>query len=211
MSNDENKYASNFLLTLKIAGALYLFVFCLLQIFHIIQVILNSAFFEAPDNIFWNSKESLFNAIAVVSIGPLIEELFFRKLILGIVLRKFPIPLALFISSIFFGLAHIDNYSNPPLEIVGLISARTAVGIGLGTLYLTTGKLIFPVIAHVIYNFLILLPKPKLIYSTGIIDGSYSFLTALPYLFILIGISFYLFNLLRYCLKSKIIFTRIEN
>ncbi|WP_211468449.1 CPBP family intramembrane glutamic endopeptidase [Collimonas silvisoli] len=181
------------------AGGLYLFVFCLLQILHVVQVVLNAALFEVPDNIFWRDRNSLFFAIAAVTVGPLIEELFFRKFLLGIVLKKSPIPVALCISSILFSVAHVDNYSNPPLEVFGLIFSHVVLGIGLGILYLTTRKLLYSIIAHVIYNFFILTPKPSILYATGIINGNGSFLTAIPYFIVLVGAVFYLLKLSEKC------------
>lgn len=68
------------------------------------------------------------------------EELFFR----GVLMPE----LGLFVSSALFGLLH-------PLGIAYVLWA-TAAGMGLGALYLTTGSLVAPALAHGTYNLIAL-------------------------------------------------------
>ena len=83
--------------------------------------------------------------LGVVGITPAAEELFFRGLLQTALLRRLRSPwLALVAAGLFFGLAH---GSQPQV-----IPALTVFGVILGILYLRTGALLAPIVAHALFN-----------------------------------------------------------
>lgn len=84
-------------------------------------------------------------SITVVILAPIWEELFFR----GILLRRFGLrfttPVAIVLSSMIFGLAHIGGNS--------MINAFL-LGCFLSFAYLKTKSIVVPIVLHVISNFL---------------------------------------------------------
>jgi membrane protease YdiL (CAAX protease family) len=81
-------------------------------------------------------------AIATIIIAPITEEFIFRGFILQRWAVKWNLPLALIVSSIFFGIMHL----NP----VGL----TVFGLLMGLLYIKTRSLVIPIAAHAFNNLL---------------------------------------------------------
>ncbi len=81
----------------------------------------------------------IFLAIA----APLVEELFFRGLLLRSLARVVPAPLAIVVSGLLFGLAHFE-----PLQFLGL----AAVGMVFGALAWFTGRLGPSIGAHMAFN-----------------------------------------------------------
>ncbi len=81
--------------------------------------------------------------LIVVVIGPIIEELIFRKILLDrlSVCGDFA---ALIVTSIAFGLFHGNLYQFFYAALIGLI---------LGYVYLRSGKIIYPIIIHMVVNF----------------------------------------------------------
>ncbi|MGM9924768.1 MAG: lysostaphin resistance A-like protein [Bacillus sp. (in: firmicutes)] len=76
-------------------------------------------------------------------IGPILEEIVFRKIIFGTLYKKYNFALSAFISSLIFGLAHA--------EIEHLI-LYTAMGFTFAFLYVKTNRIIVPIFAHVAMN-----------------------------------------------------------
>ena len=75
--------------------------------------------------------------------GPIAEEIFFRGFVLSGLIRRFGIRRSLLISSLFFGLFHIDS---------GAVVPAFVLGIAFGWVYLKT-RSIWPVIfAHSLHN-----------------------------------------------------------
>lgn len=85
-----------------------------------------------------------------VCIGaPVVEEIFFRGLLLKVAIEKFKPFLAILISSLMFGLMHIQ----PTLEAsIFTVISTTMVGIGLAVLRLISRRLGPAVWAHIIFN-----------------------------------------------------------
>jgi membrane protease YdiL (CAAX protease family) len=81
-------------------------------------------------------------------IGPILEEIIFRKIIFGYFQKKFNFFLSALISSIIFGIAHFE------LEHLLLYSA---MGFTFAYLYKTTNRIIVPIFAHVAMNTLVVL------------------------------------------------------
>lgn len=103
-------------------------------------------------------------SIQVIIIGPVIEELIFRKILLGKLLEKFsnrPIK-AIVYSALIFGIVH--------LNIIQGVAAFGG-GIILGLIYYYTKSIKATIFAHILNNFLIIIPNPigiwmNLIYLT---------------------------------------------
>lgn len=81
-------------------------------------------------------------AIATVIVAPISEEFIFRGFILQRWAVKWNLPLALILSSLLFGLMHL----NP----IGL----TMFGLVMGLLYIKTRSLLIPMVAHAFNNLL---------------------------------------------------------
>lgn len=76
-------------------------------------------------------------------IGPILEEIIFRKIIFGTLYKKLNFFLAASISSIIFALAHLE------FEHLLLYSA---IGFTFAFLYVKTKRILVPIIAHVSMN-----------------------------------------------------------
>lgn len=92
-------------------------------------------------------------SIQVIIIGPIIEELIFRKILLGKLLEKFsnrPIK-AIVYSALIFGIVH--------LNIIQGVAAFGG-GIILALIYYYTKSIKATIFAHILNNFLIIIPNP---------------------------------------------------
>jgi len=88
-------------------------------------------------------------AILVSSvIGPILEEIVFRKILFGALYQRFPFFISALISSVIFALAHMDP------EHVLLYSA---IGFTFAFLYVKTKHIIVPIFAHVTMNTMVVL------------------------------------------------------
>lgn len=76
-------------------------------------------------------------------IGPILEEIIFRKIIFGSLYKRFNFFISALISSVIFGLAH--------MEFVHLL-LYSAMGFTFAFLYVKTKRIIVPIIAHVSMN-----------------------------------------------------------
>jgi membrane protease YdiL (CAAX protease family) len=93
--------------------------------------------------------ESLPLVVIVSSIvGPILEEIVFRKIIFGSLYKKFSFNISATISSLLFALAHQD--------ITHLI-VYTLMGFTFAYLYRKTGRIIVSTIAHVVMNTVVVL------------------------------------------------------
>jgi membrane protease YdiL (CAAX protease family) len=86
---------------------------------------------------------------AVVFVGPVVEELFFRGLLLQGLLRSFRRWTAVLVSSLLFALPHIV----PSVfgSVVSLL-ATFAVGIGVAWVFIWSRNLAIPIVAHAAFN-----------------------------------------------------------
>lgn len=83
--------------------------------------------------------------VLLTGIGaPLVEELFYRGLVLRSMERRFGTAVGVVASGVIFGLVHF----NAPLSIPGLM----VFGVVLGVLAVKTDGLAAPVIAHIVFN-----------------------------------------------------------
>lgn len=97
-------------------------------------------------------------AMIVTSIiGPILEEIVFRKIIFGSLYRRFNFLISALISSVIFAAAHME------LEHIILYSA---MGLTFAFLYVKTNRIIVPIFAHVTMNTLVVLVQ--LVYKDDI-------------------------------------------
>ncbi|SFM33084.1 CPBP family intramembrane glutamic endopeptidase [Salibacterium qingdaonense] len=82
-------------------------------------------------------------ALLVAVIGPILEELVFRKVLFGSFYRRFNFIIAALLSAIIFSLVHFD---------ITHVLIYTAVGFAFSYLYVKTGRILVPIIAHVAMN-----------------------------------------------------------
>ena len=83
-------------------------------------------------------------AILVVSIvGPILEELVFRKIIFGSLYKKFGFFLSALVSSLIFAVAHLDFVH---------ILLYASMGFTFAFLYVKTKRILVPIFAHVSMN-----------------------------------------------------------
>ncbi|WP_391122474.1 CPBP family intramembrane glutamic endopeptidase [Psychrobacillus sp. L3] len=83
----------------------------------------------------------IFKLITLVFIGPVCEEIIFRGYLLGRLNAKFGIKKGIILSSIIFGVLHLEN-------AFGI----TIFAIILSVLYIKTRSLIVPIIVHMSFN-----------------------------------------------------------
>jgi len=89
--------------------------------------------------------------VASVAIGaPLVEELFFRGLLLRSLQRRVPDGAAVALSAIAFGLAHGSGL--PVDAVVLVVLSLTAFGAALAIVALRTGRLGPGIVAHALFN-----------------------------------------------------------
>lgn len=91
------------------------------------------------------TKFNNLSIITMVFLGPILEEFVFRGIILNKWTEKKSNTRALLLSSLLFGVMHIGSFIIPQL-IAGLI---------YGIVYLKTKKLIYPIVMHILNNFLL--------------------------------------------------------
>ncbi|WP_042353101.1 CPBP family intramembrane glutamic endopeptidase [Bacillus massiliigorillae] len=82
-------------------------------------------------------------AIVTAIVGPILEELVFRKIIFGTFYKKYNFVISAFISSLIFGLAHFEFEH---------IILYTAMGFTFAFLYVKTNRILVPIFAHVAMN-----------------------------------------------------------
>ncbi len=85
----------------------------------------------------------LFFATTAVVLAPLFEELVFRGVLLPVLAKSFGSGWGVFTSALVFGVAHLSVGELPPLFVLGL---------GLGLLRLSSGRLLPCVLMHALWN-----------------------------------------------------------
>ncbi len=89
-------------------------------------------------------------AVMIVSsiIGPILEEIVFRKIIFGALYKKMNFFFAALLSSVIFGFAHFE-----PIHII----LYSAMGFTFAFLYVKTKRILVPIIAHMTMNTLVVI------------------------------------------------------
>lgn len=88
---------------------------------------------------------NFYSLIRVLIIVPILEELFYRKIILTNVLKKYNFYIAIAFSSLLFSVGHLDFENSLVFFVFGLI---------LGTTYLYTKNIKISILFHMIVNIL---------------------------------------------------------
>lgn len=81
-------------------------------------------------------------------LGPILEEVIFRKIIFGSLYKKFNFVIAAIVSSLIFAAVHFDFTH---------LLVYTAMGLVFSFLYVKTKRLLVPIIAHVAMNSIVML------------------------------------------------------
>lgn len=92
---------------------------------------------------FSGSAEVVLLVVLVVGLAPVAEELFYRGVLLPLVLRRWKPMWSVAIVGVIFALAHLQGR-----QLLGLL----VVGIGLGVLRLWRGTVAAPIAAHMAFN-----------------------------------------------------------
>lgn len=109
--------------------------------------------------------------LSVVVLGPIIEELIFRGILINILKKPFGKVTAVVLQAAFFGLWHRD-----PVQIV-----YTAIfGIFLGVVYLRTNKIRYPIYMHILNNLTNSLPEGAFFENVYSITVIVSLILVLP-------------------------------
>ncbi|MFJ7557753.1 lysostaphin resistance A-like protein [Bacillus thuringiensis] len=82
--------------------------------------------------------------VATVLIGPIIEEVIFRKIMFGTLIQKFSFWFSSIISSLCFAIVHGELTYVPIYIIMGLVTSY---------LYYKTERIIVPIMTHVLVNY----------------------------------------------------------
>ena len=82
-------------------------------------------------------------AFTAVVLAPLFEETIFRGALLPVLARRFGVLPGVLLSGLLFGMAHIS---------VGELAPLTVLGIGLGVLRMSSGRLLPSVLMHGTWN-----------------------------------------------------------
>lgn len=91
--------------------------------------------------------------IASSILGPILEEIVFRKVIFGTLYNRFPFWVSALISALIFSLAHQE-----PKHLI----IYAAMGFTFSFLYVKTGRIIVPIISHVAMNTIVTIGQFKL-------------------------------------------------
>ncbi|GKU84349.1 MULTISPECIES: CPBP family intramembrane glutamic endopeptidase [Niallia] len=133
-------------------NALYIFLWKILVsgIAGIVFVFINGGLGDATpqnqQNLEVAIQTSLVTVISTVILAPIIEEFFFRKILIGHIFASHPY-IGLMLSSLIFGGLHLVS----GFSVVGLI-IYCGMGLFLGLLYLKTNRLESSMIAHSFNN-----------------------------------------------------------
>ena len=98
-----------------------------------------------------SSSGLVFTLLSAVIIGPIVEELIFRKALFGLIKHKY---VALVFSSVIFGFIHVTGEATLLLTLYQLIP-YVSLGFVFGYLYLRHEKnIMIPIIVHMLSNFI---------------------------------------------------------
>jgi membrane protease YdiL (CAAX protease family) len=122
------------------------------------------SFFQVTDTVLQNDVNiqnvtEIFNPVIGLFIltlaGPVVEEIFFRLILVSELTKKFPSYIAILISSVAFASIHVHHFELS--EFIGVIP-HFGLGIVIGTYFYKTKNILFPIIIHVFMNFSGILP-----------------------------------------------------
>ncbi len=93
-------------------------------------------------------RDLLLPFLAVGVLAPLSEEMYFRGMVFPVVRARFGPAAGMLLSGLFFGVLHMDIYRVLPISAMGFV---------LAYFYERTGSLVTPIIAHSVWNSVMLL------------------------------------------------------
>ena len=99
------------------------------------------------DEFFSRPRDAYLIAIFAVTVGPLMEELFFRGFFYPVLARKTSVAWAVVLTAVPFGLLHYVQYRS-----WGAVLLITLVGVVLGTVRAVTKSVAASFLVHVGYN-----------------------------------------------------------
>lgn len=104
---------------------------------------------DLPDGAEIDLSTGVWTAIALVCVQPaVIEELFFRHVLMGHLRPHLGMHLAVWVTAVAFGLAHIGTVGGWPVLVL--------VGAGLGYARALSGNLALPMVLHFLHNLAVL-------------------------------------------------------
>ena len=99
------------------------------------------------DEFFSRPRDAYLIAIFAVTVGPLMEELFFRGFFYPVLARRISVTWAVLLTAVPFGLLHYFQYRS-----WGAVLLVTLVGVVLGTVRALTKSVAASFLVHVGYN-----------------------------------------------------------
>ena len=148
----------------------YIFFISLLSYISVTCIIYIAKFLKIGDCSIVDSTTELnaLSIIAIIIIGPICEEIFFRVAILGALLKKFSKHIAILIQGIIFAFIHCFSFTSVTFYIV-LVG-----GFSLGYIYYYTHNILSSIICHAMYNAITMLPFDFILntINTSIFIGS---------------------------------------
>lgn len=93
-------------------------------------------------------KHLLLPFLTVSVLAPLSEELYFRGMVYPVIKARFGAMTGMVLSGLFFGALHLDLYRIIPIGVGGMV---------LAYFYEKTGSLVTPIIAHSVWNTIMLI------------------------------------------------------
>lgn len=147
--------------------AMFLFIFSIaaayawfIPLSHIAPSFVQWWYLDVPPIIFYESGTypvlaNILSFLSLVAIGPVIEEVLFRGLLLRIWIKKWRLIKSVVLSSLVFGALHADPIG------------ACAFGIGMCILYLRTQSLYLPILCHAANNLVAWLVEAGYIFHHG--------------------------------------------
>ena len=104
---------------------------------------------ETPfDKLFKNPRDAYLLAIMAVTLGPAVEELFFRGFLYPVLARRWGIGWGVFLSALPFALLHLPQYG----YAWGIVLVVFGVGVVCGIVRAVTGSVAASFLVHVGFN-----------------------------------------------------------
>jgi len=100
------------------------------------------------DNLFQNRRDAFLLAIIATTLGPLMEELFFRGFFYPVVAKRWGAGWGIFLSALPFALMHMQQYG----YAWGILLVIFGVGVVCGIVRAVTGSVAASFLVHVGYN-----------------------------------------------------------
>lgn len=166
-------------LTALTALAAYSFMYFLMTLLTFIPPLFDFVMPYLIDISFTEELPIIYIFIVAVILAPIVEEIVFRGYLMNKWIDKYGVKKGIIFSSLIFMIIHFQSLFIPQL-IVGLLC---------GLLYVKFNNLLYPILFHALYNFMVLLPSLFINYGAPqeAQDALFSIRHSLPMEFILIS------------------------